>query len=265
MPRNQRILSETGTYHVMMRGNERKNLFLDEEDKQRFLETLFIKKQETGFLLYAYCLMDNHVHLLIREGEESLATTMKRVNTSYAFYFNQRNQRVGHLFQDRFKSEPIEDERYLMAAVRYIHNNPVKAGLVEKAEQYKWSSFGCYLAPNEPESRNVDAGFILCMISTNQPEAIKEFKRLSLEFNQNELLDITDDVVWTIEEGKLFLEEYLKKSWQGNRLEELMMNAETRSEIVAHLRGKTGLSVRKIADLLGIKRGSVQNVRPKQS
>jgi putative transposase len=76
MPRHKRILSKTGIYHVMMRGNEKKNLFLDEEDKQHFLDTLFIKKKETGFFLYAYCLMTNHIHLLIQEGQESLATTI---------------------------------------------------------------------------------------------------------------------------------------------------------------------------------------------
>lgn len=263
MPRHQRILSKTGIYHVMMRGNERKNLFLDEEDKQRFLETLFIKKKETGFFLYAYCLMGNHIHLLIQEGGESLATTMKRINASYAFYFNQRYQRVGHLFQDRFKSEPVETEQYLLAAVRYIHNNPVKAGMAERAEQYKWSSFGCYISPDKPESKNVDAAFILSMISTNRQEAIREFRRLSLEFDQNEFLDITDEVKWTIEEGKLFLEKYLKNNWPGKNLEELMMDTAKRNEIVAYMRGKTGLSIRKIANLLSINRGSIQNVKPK--
>ena len=263
MPRHQRILSETGTYHVMMRGNEKKNLFQGDEDKQRFLETLFIKKRETGFSVYAYCLMDNHVHLLIKEREESLATTMKRVNASYAFYFNQKYHRVGHLFQDRFKSEPVEDDRYLMAVARYIHNNPVKAGMVDTLEQYKWSSYRCYLAPDKPESRNVDTAFILSSISINQQEAIHEFNRFSMETDPNHYLDITDEAAWTLEEGKLFLLEYLNKVWPGNSLEELMMNPETRSEIAGHMRGKTNLSVRKIADLLGVKRGSVQYVKPK--
>ncbi|MDD3897911.1 MAG: transposase [Syntrophomonadaceae bacterium] len=89
MPRHQRILSKNGTYHVMMRGNERKNLFHDQEDKQRFIETLFAKREEAGFLVYAYCLMDNHVHLLVKEASEELATMMKRINGSYAYYFNQ--------------------------------------------------------------------------------------------------------------------------------------------------------------------------------
>jgi putative transposase len=263
MPRHKRILSKTGIYHVMMRGNEKKNLFLDEEDKQHFLDTLFIKKKETGFFLYAYCLMTNHIHLLIQEGQESLATTIKRVNTSYVFYFNQRYQRVGHLFQDRFKSEPVETEQYLLAAVRYIHNNPVKAAIVERAEQYKWSSFGCYIYPYNPESKNIDAATILDMFSMNQQESIKEFRRFSLEPDQNEFLDISDKDKWNIEEGKIFLEEYLKNNWPGKTLEELLADTAKRNEIVAHMRGATGLSIRKIANLLNLNRGIIQNIKPK--
>lgn len=261
MPRQQRVLSETGIYHVMMRGNERKNLFQGEEDKQRFLETLFGKKEEAGFSVYAYCLMDNHIHLLIKEGRESLATTMKRINTSYAYYFNQKYNRVGHLFQGRFKSEPVEDDRYLMAVARYIHNNPVKAGMVDRLEQYRWSSYRSYLAPDKAESRNVDTELILSFISLNHQEAVHEFICFSMETDQNNFLDINNEVAWTLEDGKLFLAEYLNKEWPGSSLEKLMLNPETRNEIVAYLRGETNLSVRKIAGLLGINRGSVQYIK----
>lgn len=261
MPRHQRILSKTGTYHVMMRGNEKKNLFLDEEDKQRFLETLFAKKIEAGFSLLAYCLMDNHVHLVIQEGEESLATIMKRINASYAYYFNQKYKRVGHLFQDRFKSETIDDERYLMAVTRYIHNNPVKAGIGEKPEDYKWSSYKCYLAPDKPESRNVNTDVILSSISLDQKQAINEFKRFSLQADTSEFMDINEDDSWTLEESKAYLEEYMKTEWPGYQLQELMKNKHTRNEIVQHIRQKTNLSIRKTADLLGITRGSIQYLK----
>ena len=100
--------------------------------------------------------MDNHIHLLLKESSEGLATMMKRINVSFAYYFNQKHQRIGHLFQDRFKSEPIENERYLLAVIRYIHNNPVKAGIVKKPEQYKWSSYNSYLSLQEPGTKLVD-------------------------------------------------------------------------------------------------------------
>lgn len=261
MPRNQRRLSKTGTYHIMMRGNERKNLFLDEEDKQRFLETLFAKKKETGFFLLVYCLMDNHVHLVLQVGEEELATTMKRINASYAYYFNQKYNRVGHLFQDRFKSEPIEDEKYLMAVTRYIHNNPVKASIVEQPENYNWSSLKAYFTPEKLKTNQVDIDIILDSIALDRKQAIKEFKRFSMQNDENEFMDIRDDESWTIEESKLWLEEYLRKSWPGYELSELMKNKNTKREIVLHIRKNTKLSIRKVADLLGIERGSIQYLK----
>ncbi len=258
MPRHQRILSESGTYHVMLRGNERKNLFHDQKDKQRFIETLFAKKEAAGFLVYAYCLMDNHVHLLVREGAEGLATMMKRINASYAYYFNKKNRRVGHLFQDRFKSEPIDDDRYLLAVIRYIHNNPVKAGLVDKPEQYRWSSYACYLFPHEPKAKIVDTEFILSMMANDQQTAIQEFKRFSMENDEHEFLDIEEGSVWTIKEGLSYLDEYLTKRWPGKSLPELMNNKDTRSELIMDLKTNTRLSIRAIANLLGINRGIVQ-------
>lgn len=89
--------------------------------------------------------MDNHVHLLMSEGTEEISKIMKRINVSYAYYFNQKYGRIGHLFQDRFKSEGIEDDTYLLAATRYIHNNPVRANIVKHAGEYKWSSYGIYI------------------------------------------------------------------------------------------------------------------------
>jgi len=258
MPRNQRVLSKNGTYHVMMRGNERKNLFHDQEDKLRFIETLFAKKEETGFLVYAYCLMDNHVHLLVTEGPEGLATMMKRINASYAYYFNQKNHRVGHLFQDRFKSEPIEDDRYLLTVIRYIHNNPVKAGLVEKPEQYRWSSYASYLFPHKPEANKLETEFILSIMANDQKKAIQEFKRFSMENDESEFLDLEEGNVWTIEEGLSYLDEYLTKRWPGKSLSDLMNNKNTRTDLIVDLKTNTRLSVRAIANLLGINRGIVQ-------
>ena len=156
MPRHQRTKSASGYYHIMLRGNEKKNIFNSNADKQRFLETMFEKKQANRFYLHAFCLMNNHVHLMISEGVEDVATVMKRINVSYVYYFNNKYKRVGHLFQDRFKSEVVEQDRYLVALVRYIHQNPVKAGIVEKASDYKWSSHNCYLYEDNFYSKMLD-------------------------------------------------------------------------------------------------------------
>jgi putative transposase len=123
LARQARSKSESGIYHVMLRGNERKPVFLDEEDKNRLVEIMLQKKEAAGSHLYAYCIMDNHVHMVIRELEngQPLETLMKRIGVTYALYFNKKYKRVGHVFQDRFRSEVIEDESYLLSVIRYVH------------------------------------------------------------------------------------------------------------------------------------------------
>ena len=175
MGRVQRRYSASGCYHIMLRGNERKKIFLDDGDHQRFLDILLKKKTETQLLIYAYCLMDNHIHLVLRDDQNELSTIMKGIATSYAMFFNVKYNRVGHVFQDRFKSEPIENERYLMSAIRYVHNNPVKAKIVAKPDQYEWSSYRSYVSPEEITIAEVR--YILGMIGGNLNEAIQELKR----------------------------------------------------------------------------------------
>jgi putative transposase len=126
MSRNQRRLSKTGIYHVMLRGNEKKNVFIDDEDKIKIIEVIENKKREKNFYLYAYCVMDNHIHLVIKEGAESISGIIKRIFVSYAMYFNKKYKRVGHVFQDRFKSEVVESDSYLLGLIKYVHKNPEK-------------------------------------------------------------------------------------------------------------------------------------------
>jgi putative transposase len=113
----------------MLRGNNREKIFRDEEDKARMIDTLGDKKKAEEYFLYAYCVMDNHIHLIIKEGKDPIASIVKRIATSYSYYFNKKYKRIGHVFQERFKSENIEDESYLLAAIRYVHQNPVKPGI----------------------------------------------------------------------------------------------------------------------------------------
>jgi len=128
MPRMPRKPSGSGYYHVVSRGIGKQVLFEETEDYERYLETLRRFLPENSISLIAYCLMENHVHLLVH-ADSGLERAMKQIAVSYSYYFNAKYDRVGHLFQDRYMSEPVEDERYLLAAVRYIHNNPPKAGI----------------------------------------------------------------------------------------------------------------------------------------
>ena len=144
MPRTMRIRSSTGIYHVILRGINRQRIFEDGDDIRRFLELLKRYRAECGYELYAWCVMPNHVHLLIREGKEDLGHVFRRIGASFVYWYNLKYERIGHLFQDRYRSEPVEDETYLLTVLRYIHLNPVRAGLCKEPEDYPWSSFARY-------------------------------------------------------------------------------------------------------------------------
>ncbi len=130
----------------MLRGINRQQIFMEEEDYQHFLDVLTECRKISKFELYSWCLMSNHIHLLLRPVEEPLEQVMKRIGTRYVVWYNKKHARTGHLFQDRYKSEPITDDAYFLTVLRYIQNNPVKAGICEDAENYPWSSAADYVA-----------------------------------------------------------------------------------------------------------------------
>ena len=144
MPRKARQISRTNIYHIMLRGINRQNIFEDEIDYRLFLRILKDTKEKSGIRIHAYCLMSNHVHLLLETGEEPLGDTLKHITIRYAYWYNQRYQRIGHLFQDRYKSERVETEAYFLTVLRYIIQNPMKAGLESKPGLYRWSSYIAY-------------------------------------------------------------------------------------------------------------------------
>jgi len=138
MPRRARQKSPYGIYHVILRGNGRRTIFEDDDDCRFFLKLLNRLKQEQGFRVYAFCLMGNHVHLLIREEETPLEQIFRRLPTIYAMHYNEKYDFSGHLFQGRYKSEIIDSEEYFLSCLRYICMNPVKAGLCGNPKEYPW-------------------------------------------------------------------------------------------------------------------------------
>ena len=154
MPRQARTTSATCVYHTILRGVNKQQVFEDEEDYLRFLNVLRRQTQpyvdEQGQTVsprcnvYAYCLMGNHIHLLVKEGSETIGEVMKRMASSYVYHYNHKYDRVGHLFQERFKSQPVNDFSYFITLLRYIHQNPLKAMLVDSIDEYEWSSWQEY-------------------------------------------------------------------------------------------------------------------------
>lgn len=145
MPRQPRKISMTGIYHIMIRGINKEQIFSRTVYKNKILEAIYKIRDDLEFYIIAYCVMNNHMHLLIKIDEKILELFMKKLNVRFAIFYNKVEDRYGHVFQDRFKSEPIEDEKYFLGVIRYIHNNPVKAGMINHIEKYTWSSAKDYI------------------------------------------------------------------------------------------------------------------------
>ena len=248
MPRQQRDKSNTGYYHIMIRGNERKDIFIDEQDKTYFIEILKNKKVEDRYGLIAFCIMDNHAHLLLQEKEEDIANIMKRINISYVFYFNKKYRRMGHLFQDRYKSEKIEDDSYLLMATRYIHKNPVKAGIVKKPEKYKWSSYRAYIGKDDTLANEIDKELVLGIFSGDEKEAIKELIKFTKMDEEDKFIEI-DEKANRMEESKA------ARLW--DKLSKMESTLEEKLKI---FRVESNLPLRKLAEITGINKDKINRM-----
>ncbi|MBD8071163.1 REP-associated tyrosine transposase [Bacillus sp. PS06] len=193
MPRVARVKSTSGMYHIMLRGANKQEIFHDDEDCVKFLDTLEKYKKMTKMNVYAWCLMDNHVHLLLKEGEEDISITMKRIGVSFVMYYNFKYLTTGHLFQDRFKSENVETTRYLLTVVRYIHQNPVKAGMVSRADEWRWSSCQGYYRQSNQAMNLLDDHVILEYFAPDRRVAIHRFKQYNELVNDDKCLGNRDD------------------------------------------------------------------------
>lgn len=145
MARRPRVFASGLLYHVIVRGNQRQATFLTEADYQAYLERLAKYRLKHGVAVWAYCLMPNHVHLLLETTGPPLAKFMQCLQQSYTQYFNRRHEKVGHLFQGRYKAIVCEKDRYLVALIRYIHLNPVRAQIVRRPDDYAYSGHGAYV------------------------------------------------------------------------------------------------------------------------
>jgi putative transposase len=145
MARRPRLLASGVLYHVIVRGNHRQKTFLNESDYQAYLERLGRYRKRLAVTVYAYCLMPNHVHLLVETGSQPLSRFMQGLQQSYTQYFNRQHHKVGHLFQGRYKAIVCDKDEYLLGLVRYIHLNPIRANMVQKLDAYPYSGHRHYV------------------------------------------------------------------------------------------------------------------------
>lgn len=180
MARPLRIEYEGAVYHVTSRGNARESIYFNDSDRKNFLETLAHIAERFSWLCHSYCLMDNHYHLLIETPEGNLSRGMRQLNGVYTQTFNKKYKRVGHLFQGRYKAILIESESYLLLVSRYIVLNPVRAGMVKKPEEWRWSSYRVTVGKEKiPEFLRVD--WILSHFGRRSKGTIEKYMEYVME------------------------------------------------------------------------------------
>ena len=256
MARQARKVSPTKYYHVMMRGNNREKIFTHKEQKLYFIELLSnYKKPQPSVEIAAYCVMDNHVHILIAGEIDDLSEVMKRINIKYAMKFNKEADRIGHVFQDRYRSEVIVNDICLLQVVRYVHNNPVKAKIVKRPEDYPWSSYREYFGyiPKVINQKQID--FIMAFFS-NKIDLLKSFHQ---EEDHGEYLEYREEIEQSrIETAQQIIDNYRRtKNITGKK--EILKNPYL-EELIKKLLDDTKLSHRKIGSLLGISNSAVHKV-----
>jgi len=240
MPRNARKSIEGKYFHVMVQGIAKDAVFPDDNSKGYYLESINKAKEKNKVYLYAFCVMSNHAHLLLyAENISIIAVFMNNVNANYARYYNNVNDRVGYVFRDRFKSEVIQNEKHLINCLAYIHNNPVKAYIVKRAEDYGYSSYTNYLTKMgivdfEEASKHYD-------ISPSNIKAIMK------ETSNSDWLEHDDNVY---EDEEKVLEELINRyNITSNKTD-----YDLAAKLAKELQTRCGISLRRCAEILGVGR-----------
>jgi putative transposase len=220
MSRPLRIAYPGAFYHITSRGNERKPVFKSGRDREKFLEYLESATSRYKAVIHVYCLMDNHYHLLLETPAGNLPRIMRHINGAYTTYFNVKRNRSGHLFQGRYKAILIDADEYAKELSRYIHLNPVRAGLVEKPEDYPWSSYRDYTGGRKPAGW-LKRDFILEYFDAKEPAAQEKYKtfvnQLAKENYETPLKDLFASTILGCAEFITYLKEHHLKDTQPDR------------------------------------------------
>lgn len=278
MARPLRIEYPGAVYHITSRGNALKKIYSDEQDKEKFLAVLGTVVKKYNWLCHAYCLMDNHYHLLIETPEANLSIGMRQLNGVYTQLYNRRHRRPGHIFQGRYKAILVDKDNYLLELCRYVVLNPVRARLVELPERWKWSSYAATAGLKKvPEYLSVD--WILGVFGTNRGIAQRHYRKFVKEgINRNspwgelqgQIFLGDDSFIEKIKDllaGKEAIKEIPRQQHYAGRpeLKEIFKRRSSRGErgrnekiYNAHIR--YGYRLKEIADYLGIHYTTVSKV-----
>ena len=246
MSRAARTMSRSGVYHILFRGVNQQNIFEEKADYEKLKEAIIKVKEEMEFEIYAYCLMSNHVHMVLKEKEVGdISLIMKRILTKYARWYNIKYGRSGALIANRYKSIPVEVDEYFIPLIRYIHQNSIRAGIVESLEEYPHSSYIEYVG----EEKIADTSFLFGIMEKDR------FVAYHKEIDGVKFV-VSDSTKKTDEEVLI----YLKKAYKIENPKNIAkMSKLERNEILAEL--KKHFPVRQLQRLTGVSRGVITRIK----
>lgn len=237
-------------FHIMVQGIRKEYIFCDEEDKNKYLKLMYENLDKYEVKIIAYCIMGNHAHMLIYiENKNEMSKFMKSVNIGYARYYNKKYKKVGYVFRNRYKLEPIYNEKYLISCIHYIHDNPIKANLCNERENYKFSSYieyirneGKIISKSKNRFKSVNALFI----SEIDKKEYKDYKFMDYE-NNNEFVN-----------KEIIIKEFLTEN--SIKINEIKGNRECLKELSKKLKEQAGLTHQEIADEIGVSRIKITRI-----
>ncbi len=244
MPRKPRIEYAGAFYHVITRGNQKQSVFKDSTDFQKYLQLLTIYKNRTNCRIFAYVLMNNHVHLLIETQDIPLSKIMQGLNQTYTMHYNRRFRTVGHLFQGRYKAILCDREAYLLKLLKYIHLNPIRAKIAESFEAYPWSSHHAYIGKSNPLAI-VDTDQVLRMFSENKARSRRKYQEFMREEETLEKSEVYATIDQRVQGDDSFVEQVRtladKPVESGRKKKERSLN-----QIMTVIENTTGVSLEQL-------------------
>lgn len=256
MPRSKRYFGAIGLNHCIIRGINKRDIFFDNQDRHKFIKTLKEGKKKHNIKIGTYALMQNHTHFLIQGENKNISDFFKSIEISYATYFNMKYDRVGHLFQNRFKNKAIEDIEYLKNVVKYIHFNPEKAGIA-KATDYLWSSYNEFFK----EDTWIDKDIVLNFYDNDIEKALKIFEEQHSSelhnyyenYSEYEIIDrLTDEQV------KFLIEEKNKKY---SILNPNTLKEDIEDKVIKDILKIKGVNINQVCRITGMSRRMVEKLK----
>ena len=252
MPRKSRKYSETQIYHIILRGIDKQIIFSDDEDRYVFLNQILITVKKYKYEVYAYCLMSNHIHLVLKIKDSFLSKAIQSLEIRYSRYYNEKYERSGHFFENRFKSKVVNNKKYFFEVCRYVHRNPEKDG-ISTTENYKWSSYHEYIGKEKIVNKNVLLNYYNNEIEQFMKYTLKENNILDEEnYAEFELLDKIEDCL---------LKQIILKVLNIESIEVISrQNIKIQKELINKIKNISGTNINQLSRVTRVSRRIIKSV-----